>query len=70
LLSKDYVAIFLLVSHPLQYQHGYDDNRFMDKPYLPMIFFIGNKSLLVLLLKAPLLLLFDLTPLALSQNLH
>jgi hypothetical protein len=36
MLFEDYVPIFLLVSHPLDYHLGYDGNRFLDKPCLPM----------------------------------
>jgi len=35
-LSKDFVLMFLLVSHPLEYHLGYDANRFLDKPCLLM----------------------------------
>jgi hypothetical protein len=37
LLFEDFVPRFWLVSHPLQYQLGYDDNRFLDKPYFLVI---------------------------------
>jgi hypothetical protein len=36
LLSKDFVHVFLLVFHTLEYHHGYDSNSFLDKPCLLM----------------------------------
>jgi hypothetical protein len=35
MLFEDFVPIFLLVFHPLEYHHGYDGNRFLDKRCLP-----------------------------------
>jgi hypothetical protein len=36
LLFEDSILVFLLVSHPLEYHHGHDGNRFIGKPCLPM----------------------------------
>jgi hypothetical protein len=36
MLSEDFVPVFLLMFHPPKYHLGYDGNRFIDKPYLPM----------------------------------
>ncbi len=46
MLYEDSIFEFLLVSHPLEYYHGYDGNRFMDKPCLPMKPLDWHKSLL------------------------
>jgi hypothetical protein len=40
LLSKDFVPEFWLVFHPLQYQLGYDDIRFLDKPSFQVIYLV------------------------------
>jgi hypothetical protein len=40
LLFEDFVLEFWLVFHPFQYQLGYDDNKFLDKPYLPVMFLV------------------------------
>jgi hypothetical protein len=32
--SEDSIPIFWLVFHPLEHHLGYDDNRFLNKPYL------------------------------------
>jgi hypothetical protein len=34
MLFKDFVIVFLLISHPLEYHLGCDGDRFLDKPYL------------------------------------
>jgi len=36
LLFENSIFVFLLMSHPLEYHPGYDGNRFLDKPCLPM----------------------------------
>jgi hypothetical protein len=37
---KDFVPEFWLVFHLLQYQLGYDENRFLDKPYFLVIYMV------------------------------
>jgi hypothetical protein len=70
MLFEDFVLVFFIVFHPFQNQIGYDDNRFTDKPCFPMISLVWHKSLLILLLKAPFLLLFNLMSLVLVQIIH
>jgi hypothetical protein len=42
MLFEDSILVFWLVSHSLQYQFGYDDNRFLDKPYLQVISLVSH----------------------------
>jgi hypothetical protein len=37
MLFEDSVLKFWLIFHPLQYKLNYDDNKFLNRPYLPMM---------------------------------